>query len=439
MADTPADPPADVVADLADAGFRPAMAAAKARLLADASAALAGPGDGPDVRYVVPGRIEVFGKHTDYCGGESLVCATEQGLCVAARPLAGPVLRVRSLSLGRVADLPLDAPGPRPASWAVYPNAVARRLIRDFGPGLKGVELAVAGDLPAAAGLSSSSAVVVACFVALAERNGLADRPAYREHLAAPEALAHYLGCVENGSAFGPFAGEQGVGTSGGSQDHAAILGARPGHLTRFGFCPVRRLGDVTLPDGMLFAVAVSGVAAEKTGDARAAYNAVSGRAAEVLRAWNEAMGTRRATLAEAVAATPGSLWRATDPALRPRLRQFVRESRAHLPHAARALASGDLDGFARAAGRSQRRAEVGLGNSVAETAHLARAAWRLGARGASAFGAGFGGSVWALVPEADADRFNAEWAADYVAAFPDRRPTFFTTRPAPPAHAIRG
>jgi len=27
----------------------------------------------------VPGRIEVLGKHTDYAGGRSLVCATERG------------------------------------------------------------------------------------------------------------------------------------------------------------------------------------------------------------------------------------------------------------------------------------------------------------------------------------------------------------------------
>ena len=27
----------------------------------------------------VPGRIEVLGKHTDYAGGRSLVCALERG------------------------------------------------------------------------------------------------------------------------------------------------------------------------------------------------------------------------------------------------------------------------------------------------------------------------------------------------------------------------
>ncbi|MEQ1646343.1 MAG: galactokinase family protein, partial [Pyrinomonadaceae bacterium] len=27
----------------------------------------------------IPGRIEVLGKHTDYCGGRSIVCATTRG------------------------------------------------------------------------------------------------------------------------------------------------------------------------------------------------------------------------------------------------------------------------------------------------------------------------------------------------------------------------
>jgi len=30
--------------------------------------------------YFVPGRLEVLGKHTDYAGGSSLVCAVNKGL-----------------------------------------------------------------------------------------------------------------------------------------------------------------------------------------------------------------------------------------------------------------------------------------------------------------------------------------------------------------------
>ena len=423
------------------AGYRPSAAAAKVRLLGGVRRALPGSG----TQYVVPGRIEVFGKHTDYCGGRSLVCATEQGLVVAARDLDPPVLRVHALDLGGTVDLPLDADADdgRDPPWSRYPRAVARRIALNFGPGsggsaLRGVELAVAGDLPQAAGLSSSSALVVACFVALSERNGLADHPLYRRHLATPEALSHYLGCVENGSAFGALAGEAGVGTSGGSQDHAAILGARPGHLSQFAFCPVRRLSDVALPADLVFVVAVSGVVAEKAGAARAAYNATGDRARAVLARWNEVGGAACATLAEAVDATPTSLWEATDPALRPRLDQFLRESGTHVPGAADALRAGDLRALGDLAARSQALAETGLENQVPETIHLAASATRLGAAAASAFGAGFGGSVWALARTDDADALARRWADDYAGAFPNRAGAFFTTRPAPPAHAVR-
>ena len=34
----------------------------------------------------VPGRLEVLGKHTDYAGGRTLICAVPRGFAVAARP-----------------------------------------------------------------------------------------------------------------------------------------------------------------------------------------------------------------------------------------------------------------------------------------------------------------------------------------------------------------
>ena len=37
-----------------------------------------------------------------------------------------------------------------------------------------------------------------------------------------------------------------------------------------------------------------------------------------------------------------------------------------------------------------------------------------------SAFGAGFGGSVWALVEANDADTFAHDWLARYRSEFPD-------------------
>ena len=61
-----------------------------------------------------------------------------------------------------------------------------------------------------------------------------------------------------------------------------------------------------------------------------------------------------------------------------------------------------------------------------------------LGADAASAFGAGFGGSVWALVPNEEAGAFAERWAAHYHRAHPEAVPVrTLVTRPGAPAHRV--
>src|SRR5699024_1634279 len=143
----------------------------------------------------------------------------------------------------------------------------------------------------------------------------------------------------------------------------------------------------------------------------------------------------------------------------RDRLDQFLLESAVLVPRAHAALRDGDLDAFAAATTLSQQLAETHLRNQVPQTVELARSAAQLGARTASAFGAGFGGSVWALVPTADADGFAAEWRERLLRAggAPETAPTLVTRpgaagprveplrargagdrRPAPPRRAPR-
>ena len=57
----------------------------------------------------------------------------------------------------------------------------------------------------------------------------------------------------------------------------------------------------------------------------------------------------------------------------------------------------------------------------------------------ASSFGAGFGGSVWALVEAAAAEDFLTEWADGYFAEFPQhaRRAAFFATAAGPAAFRV--
>jgi len=387
----------------------------------------------------VPGRIEVLGKHTDYAGGRSLLCAVERAICIVARPRRDRTVRLVDADSGDIAEFPL-APDLLPplGSWTNYPMTVARRMARDFAGVSHGIDAALASDLPRAAGLSSSSALVVGIFFALADVNELAARPEYQRNLPSPEDLAAYLGAVENGRAFGGFRADAGVGTAGGSEDHTAILCCRDGELSQFSFVPVRRERNIPLPSGHLFAVAVSGVVAEKTGAALERYNRAADLVAELLKRWKEA--TRRedqslpAALASAPDAAAGLIAGAGAPLLRDRLEQFVAESGEIVPGAGDALARGDFGAFGRLVDRSQDLAERLLGNQTPETVALTRTARVQGALAASAFGAGFGGSVWALIPEPGAGEWLSRWSASYRAAFParGRHAAFFLTAPGP-------
>lgn len=392
--------------------------------------------DAPACAFVVPGRIEVLGKHTDYAGGRSLLAAPERGFVAVAVPRTDRRVRVLDVAGGETVCFDLDPELEPAAGWANYPMTAARRLARNFASGgkaLVGADLAVGSDLPPAAGMSSSSAFVVVTFLALAAINRLDDDERYRRALATPEDLAGYLATVENGEDFGALRGDRGVGTHGGSEDHTAMLCARPGQLVQYAFAPVRFERALPLPPGHRFVIAASGVRAEKTGAARERYN----RAAALMRLaaelWRDATGRADPTVGAALDADPDAAGRlrailadARDARVAPellvaRVEHFLAEDREIVPAAGDALTRGELTRFGALVDRSQALAERLLGNQIEETIYLARSARDEGAVAASAFGAGFGGSVWALVEAVAADGFEARWRAGYTARFPER------------------
>ena len=73
------------------------------------------------------------------------------------------------------------------------------------------------------------------------------------------------------------------------------------------------------------------------------------------------------------------------------------------------------------------------------ETNFLQKSARELGAIAASAFGAGFGGSVWAMVPNERAAEFIEAWRSAYAADFPEpaARSEFFAAHPGPAAKVL--
>ena len=72
------------------------------------------------------------------------------------------------------------------------------------------------------------------------------------------------------------------------------------------------------------------------------------------------------------------------------------------------------------------------------ETVALAHLARETGAFASSSFGAGFGGSVWALTSTHDAEAFAEEWVRAYQRRMPAVGPIqWFIARPGPPATEI--
>ena len=430
-------------AALAAAGFAAEDAAAKERLVAAATEALARVASRqPSAGCWVPGRLELFGTHTDYAGGRTLVAALPRGFIFTGAPRSDRDVHVidavagEHVVLSEVSSSDRTAPAP---AWRRYASTVVQRLARNFPDAPLGADVSFASDLPQAAGMSSSSALMVGLALTLIRLSGIRNSAAWRDNIAGPLDEAGYYACIENGRDFRALAGDAGVGTHGGSEDHAAMLSATPAAFTAFSFVPMRLLTTVRLPEGWSCIVASSGVAAEKTGRARDAYNRLAEGAAKLLELANRggeefpsvaavlASSSGRERLQEQLETIAVAGW--SIDALRNRLQHFVRED-ARILHACDALRTGDVPAMRELAAQSQADADLLLGNQVQETRALTRLALEHGAFASRSFGAGFGGSVWALVDSDRAEALAARWRAAYQDEFAARVPSVFAARP---------
>ncbi len=385
----------------------------------------------------IPGRIEILGKHTDYCGGRSIVCAIDRGFHSEIEEHPEPTVVLENLDVSEEISVPLNDPVGLASHWGNYAIEVVRRLRSNFPERSKdGVKIRFHSDLPRAAGLSSSSALMIMVFAALDVVNDFNSSSRYQDNIHDDLDLAEYLGCIENGQSFRELAGSAGVGTFGGSQDHAAIVLGKSDQLSAFSFSPLRHDADFPFPDTHSFVIASSGVAAEKTGAARDSYNRVSRMVSEITNTFGKGLalaqmfgefGTDDVLLKIRRMKSKFMTRELLD-----RVEQFRIENFEIIPAVAEMLSTGKISDIGDPIDLSQENAERFLGNQIAETAFLQRSAREIGAVAASAFGAGFGGSVYAVVKRSDAEGFAAEWQRVYRNRFPQhvRTSEFFTTRP---------
>jgi len=225
-----------------------------------------------------PGRVNLMGRHVDHQGGHCNLMTIGYETIVVVRPRQDDRIRLynlerdrfpdRRFSIGelisqlpwddwislinseKVSNLVLNAGG----DWSQYVKAAALRLQKKFSDRrLCGLDLVVSGNIPIAAGLSSSSALVVAAAEALVAVNRLNTFPSQFVDL-----------CGQ---------GEWFVGTRGGSADHAAIKYGQRGKVVKVTFFEFAVENIVPFLTEHALLVCDSGLKAQKTTNAKNQFN----------------------------------------------------------------------------------------------------------------------------------------------------------------------
>jgi N-acetylgalactosamine kinase len=225
-----------------------------------------------------PGRVNALGRHVDHQGGHCnlMTISYETLMVVHARQddrihlhnLDREQFGTREFSIGElVMDLPWDdwmslVNSEKVAGmvrtyggdWSQYVKAAVLRLQKKFSNRkLRGMDVFVTGNVPMAAGLSSSSSLVVGAAEATIAVNRLDTFPAQLVDL-----------CGE---------GEWFVGTRGGSADHAAVKLGQRGKVIKVTFFDFAVQDVVPFPDDYVLVVCDSGIKAKKSASSKDLFN----------------------------------------------------------------------------------------------------------------------------------------------------------------------
>ena len=351
-------------------------------------------GENPEWCVHAPGRVNLIGDHTDYNGLPVFPMAIQRCVTIIGRTRPDDLVRVtnRDSEFGPV-EFKLEAnmiPGPS-GSWENYVKA-GTRAVADEWRAKVGFDALISSDIPVAAGLSSSSALVVACGLATCRANGLSLPLTTMADLMA--------------------GAERFVGTQGGGMDQAACLGGKQGSAVRIDFAPLRwQLVDV--PTDWRFVVAHTLVRAEKSAAVQGEYNqrVTDCRLAfeRVSRVLNQPDAPAINTYSELLAAhdVETVLETANDELigkLLARFRHTVTES-GRVDHAVHAMRELDRTLFGDLMIASHESLRHDFDVSVPELDELVSVMMASGCDGARLTGAGFGGCVVGLCSADVVDR----------------------------------
>ena len=332
-------------------------------------------GVAPRAAASAPGRVNLIGEHTDYNGGPVLPVACAARTFVAVGPAEPGVLEMISTRDGRVVRT--DYREGQPAGWGAYVAGVMRELVAlGAAPADGGARLAVASDVPVAAGLASSAALTVATAKALSLLAGVGLRPRQLAGVAFRAEHDH-------------------VGVRCGIMDQMSAALARPGRalLLECASLAARHIpvgGRLLLVDSGLRRELAAGSLNERRAECEAAVARLKLELPELrwLASWPAAWLPR--------------LKRALPEPLRSRALHVVGET-ARARFGAQLLGRGHLKRFGELLYESHESCRRLYECSSPELDTIVAAARRAGALGARLTGAGWGGAVLVLLGTVEA------------------------------------
>lgn len=152
----------------------------------------------PDLVSFAPGRVNLIGEHTDYNDGFVLPCAIPFGTAIALGRREDRAIRVRALDLhDEVSRFDLISPIPYADSgnWSNHVRGVAAGLLAS-GIDYPGADIAITGNVPQGAGLSSSASLSVSLALGLSRLGGITDPDLTGLAKIAQWSEHHYVGCA---------------------------------------------------------------------------------------------------------------------------------------------------------------------------------------------------------------------------------------------------
>jgi len=224
-----------------------------------------------------PGRVNLLGRHIEHKGGSINVMSIDRETLLVAAPRDDDIVNLANVNKNfneysfsiletikqcdktdwldfiesdNILQMVVDSKG----EWVNYVKAGLLRLqLNDRGRLLSGMDMMFSGNIPMAAGLSSSSSIVVATSEAVVALNNLDLKVKDFIHL-----------CGE---------GEWFVGSRGGAGDHAAMKCGQMNKITHIEFCPFEIKDSVDFPPEYQIVVANSFVEAKKSAGAKDQFN----------------------------------------------------------------------------------------------------------------------------------------------------------------------